>query len=277
MRAVVSLLLTGLVGYLALVVFVYFYQARLLYFPNVPGRELEATPQSLGLAYEELSLTTADNVKLHGWFVPAADNAAAVILCHGNAGNISHRLDKLRVFHDLGLAVLLFDYRGYGRSEGEPDEEGTYRDARAAWDYLTTRRGVPAARIVIVGESMGGPVAAHLAQEVRPGALILASTFTSATNLAARFYWYLPVRLIAKFRYPTVDYVARVRAPVLVIHSRDDEIVPFAHGEELFSRAAAPTQFLEIFGDHNAGFTMSGPRLAEGLREFLVTQGLLQP
>jgi pimeloyl-ACP methyl ester carboxylesterase len=270
------ILLTGVAVYVLLIAYVYVFQARLIYFPNVPGRTLAATPSQIGLMFEELRIKTADRVALHGWYVPAAADAPVALLCHGNAGNIAHRLDWLQMFRGMGFAVLLFDYRGFGQSSGTPTEQGTYFDAQAAWDYLTNTKGFSPRSIVIVGESLGGPIAAHLAKDVAPGALILISTFTSVPDLARTLYWYLPVRLLARFRYPTAAYVARVHVPTLVIHSRDDEMIPFLHGEELRQRAGGPAQFLEIFGDHNAAFMLSGPKLTKGVRSFLESHSILK-
>lgn len=275
-RTLLLVLLTGVAVYALLMAYVYVFQARLIFFPNVPGRTLAATPSQIGLRFEEVRITTADQVDLHGWYVPAAAGAPAVLLCHGNAGNIAHRLDWLEIFRGMGFAVLLFDYRGFGQSSGTPTEQGTYLDAQAAWDYLTNTKGFSPRSIVIVGESLGGPIAAHLAKDVAPGALILVSTFTSVPDLARTFYWYLPVRLLARFQYPTAAYVARVRVPTLVIHSRDDETIPFLHGEELRRRASGPAQLLEIFGDHNAAFMLSGPKLTEGMRSFLEGHSILK-
>ena len=269
MRTVSLTLLIAAAVYVLLIAYVYFFQARLIFFPNVPGRTLTATPSQIGLEFEDVRITTADRVDLHGWYVAAPAGAPAVILCHGNAGNIAHRLDWLELFCGLGFAVLLFDYRGYGRSGGTPSEQGTYLDAQAAWGYLTNAKGFSPGSIVIAGESLGGPIAAHLAKDVAPGALILVSTFTSVPNLARALYWYLPVRLLARIQYPTAEYVAHARVPTLVIHSRDDETVPFFHGEELRKRARGPVQLLEIFGDHNAAFMLSRPKLVEGIRSFL--------
>lgn len=276
-RSLLPILIAGAAIYLLLLVAVYFYQPRLIYFPDVPGRALVATPAAIGLSFEDVRFESRDGIEAHGWYVPAGEGAPTVLFCHGNAGNISHRLEWLEILHDMGLAVLLFDYRGYGQSSGSPDEQGTYDDARAAWDYLTRNKGTPPGSIVIFGESLGGAIASHLAgdKDIQPGALIVTSTFTSAPDLASRFYWYLPVRLLARFNYPTATHVQRVRAPILVMHSRDDEIVPFAHGEEIFRRANAPKQFVELLGDHNGGFLMSGPKLTAGLRNFLEGQGLV--
>jgi len=261
--------LTGVAAYAVLVAYVYLFQSRLIYFPNVPGRALTATPADIGILCEDVRITTADRTELHGWYAPAGAGALTVLLCHGNAGNISHRLGWLEIFHDMGLGVLLFDYRGYGESSGKPDEPGTYRDAHAAWDYLTNTRRQPPRSIMIVGESLGGPIAAHLAQDVAPGALVLASTFTSAPDLARQFYWYLPVRLLARFNYSTVDHVRHVHAPVLVIHSRTDEIVPFSHAEAIFRRANEPKELLEVLGDHNSGVLLSGQQITQGVRRLM--------
>ncbi len=268
-RTVVSILLAVILVYVSLIACLYLLQSRLIYFPNVPGRTLTATPGDIGLMFQDVRIQTADGTELHGWYVSAALGAAAVLLCHGNAGNISHRLEWVRLFHDMGLSVLVFDYRGYGMSGGAPSEIGTYIDAEAAWDYLTTRMRIAPDRIVIVGESLGGPIAARLAGSKHPAALILVSTFTSVPDLASGFYWYLPVRLLARFRYPTAEYVTDVSAPVLVIHSLQDEIVPFSHAEEIFRRAHEPKQLLSITGDHNSAFSASGPQLRQGIRRFL--------
>jgi hypothetical protein len=268
-RTLLLILLTGVAFYVLLIAYVYVFQARLIFFPNVPGRTLATTPSQIGLRFEEVRITTADRVELHGWYVAAPAGAPAVLLCHGNAGNISHRLDWLEMFCCMGFATLLFDYRGFGQSSGTPTERGTYLDAQAAWDYLTNTKGFSPRSMVIVGESLGGPIAAHLAKDVGPAALILVSTFTSVPDLARGLYWFLPVRLLSRFQYPTAAFVARVHAPTLVIHGRDDEIIPFLHGEELRRRAGGSAQLLEIFGDHNAGFMLSGPKLTKGVRSFL--------
>jgi pimeloyl-ACP methyl ester carboxylesterase len=275
-RTLLPILLTGVAVYVLLIACVYVFQARLIFFPSVPGRTLTATPSQIGLGFEEVRIRTADRVDLHGWYVTAPAGAPVVLLCHGNAGNIAHRLDWLEMFCGMGFAMLLFDYRGFGRSSGTPTEQGTYLDAQAAWDYLTNTKGFSPRSIVIVGESLGGPIAAHLAKDVAPGALILVSTFTSVPNLASTLYWYLPVRLLVRFQYPTAAFVAGVRVPTLVVHSRDDEMIPFLHGEELRRRAGGPAQLLEIFGDHNAAFMLSRPRLEEGMRSFLEAHRILK-
>ena len=267
--AVVSFLLVATGGYGALLLIVYLIQPSLLYFPNVPSREIVATPEQVGLDYQAISLHTDDGVTLDGWFVPAGRPRATLLFFHGNAGNMSHRLDSLRVFHDLGLSTLIFDYRGYGRSEGEPSEQGTYRDAEAAWRYLTSERGLAPQRIVLFGRSLGGAIAAYLASRRAPGALILESTFTSVPDLGAEIYPFLPVRWLSRFRYATSVYVAAASCPVLIVHSRDDEIVPFRHAQRLLTAAHEPKRLLQIDGGHNDGFLVSGRSYREGLDTFV--------
>jgi hypothetical protein len=263
---VTSLLLAIALGYGAIGVLVWVMQDRLVYFPE---RALALTPREYKFAYEDVALVAEDGVRLHGWFVPAEQRRATLLYLHGNGGNISHRLEKIAIFRRLGLDVFIIDYRGYGRSEGAPGEEGTYRDARAAWKYLTETRALAPSRIVAYGESLGGAVAAVLAAGHTPGALIIESSFTSAPDLGAQVYPWLPVRLLSRYDYDARAAVARVRAPVLIIHSRADDIIPFAHGERLFAAAPEPKQLLEITGDHNAGFLLSGRRYVEGIDAFL--------
>ena len=269
MHTVLSLLLTGGVAYCALVLLVYVFQARLLYLPNVGGRSLAATPTDIGLEFEDVRFATDDGVSLHGWFIPATDGKRVLLFCHGNAGNISHRLDSIRIFRDLGVSVFIFDYRGYGLSDGEPSEAGTYRDAEAAWNHLIDARGFSAGQVVVYGHSLGAAIAAHVAQDKRPSALILESAFTSVPDVASRHYAFLPVRWLSKFEYATAMYVRNVHAPTLVIHSPEDEINPMEQGHAVFERANEPRAFLEIHGDHNAGFLMSGTRYTDGLQRFL--------
>ena len=268
-RTLLLISLTGVAAYAVLIAYVCLFQSRLIYFPNIPSRALTVMPTEIGLDFEEVRITTADRIELHGWYVAAGAGAPTVLFCHGNAGNISHRLDWLEIFHDMGLAVFLFDYRGYGQSSGTPDEKGTYLDAQAVWDYLTNTKRHSPKSVVIFGESLGGPIAANLAKDVSPGALVLASTFTSVPDLASNFYWFLPVRLLARFHYPTAEYMARVHVPTLVIHSRTDEIVPFSHAEAIFRRANERKQLLEIRGDHNSALLVSRQQITEGMRRFL--------
>jgi uncharacterized protein len=253
MRMIFNLVITIATVYLVLVLLVFWWQSRLIYFPGI-GREIVIEPDQAGLDYESIEISTADQQTLHGWFVPAAEDKGTVLFFHGNAGNISHRLDYLSMFNQLGYNTLIFDYRGYGQSSGKPSESGTYQDAEAAWHYLTEVKGNVPASIVLFGESLGGAVAAWLASREKPGMLVLASVFTSVPDLASQIYPFLPVRQIARFDYDTLEYLRSVTCPVFVAHSPQDEIVPFTHGQDLFQIAPEPKQFLTLQGGHNDGF-----------------------
>jgi len=245
-----------LLVYLGLMALIYFKQSSLVFLPEF-DRSFRASPTDIGLPFAQLKLATTDGETLDGWLVPAdtkRETRGLVVFFHGNAGNIGHRLDYLRMFHDLGLATLIIDYRGYGRSSGTPSEQGIYLDAAAVWRHATQDIGFPANRIVIFGESLGGGVAAQLAAENRPAGLVLASTFTSVPDMGAELYPLLPIRLLARIRYDSLTRLAQIACPLLVIHSRNDDIIPFAHGQRLFEAARQPKQFLEIAGGHNEGF-----------------------
>jgi hypothetical protein len=255
-------------AYAGLAGMLYFSQSSMVYYPEI-GREIVATPRQAGLDYEEVRLLAADGVALHGWFVPSAQSRGTVLFLHGNAGNISHRLDFLLMFHRLGYSTLIIDYRGYGNSAGKPSEQGTYLDAEAAWRHLTETRKIPSDTIALFGESLGGAVAAWLAVRHEPAALVIASGFTSVPDLAAKFYPYLPVRRLSRFSYGTREYLQSVAAPVFIAHSPDDEIIPYRHGRALYDAAKPPKQFLELSGGHNEGFIFVRDSWARALGEFL--------
>lgn len=219
-----------------------------------PTRTLEATGSELGRPFEDVRFKASDGMELHGWFFPANTNSPraelAVLYCHGNGGNISHRLDTCAALLGTGVSVFLFDYRGYGRSAGRPGEQGTYRDAAAAYQWLR-QRGFAGTNIVAFGESLGGGVAAELALHEPLGGLVLQSTFTSIPDIGSELFPWLPVRWLATIGYDTRSKLPRLRVPLLVMHSRADEIVPFHHGERNFAAANEPKLFWELRGDHN--------------------------
>ena len=249
--------------------YLFLMQARLIYYPNIPSRELTGSPADIGLTYESVAIVTGDRITLHGWFVPAREQNGVLLFFHGNGGNISHRLDSLRIFHEMGLATLIIDYRGYGRSQGDISEQGTYLDAEAAWNFLTEVKKVAADRIVVFGRSLGGAIAAHCAAHHKPGGLILESAFTSVPDMASHLYPFLPARLLSRFRYSTIKELRSVSCPVLIIHSRDDEIIPFENGRQLYQAAPEPKRFLKIKGGHNDGFFVSGQQYIIGIKSFI--------
>ena len=259
---------TIIAAYSAVVFFIWLSQDRLIYFPHIGG-VVTTTPARVKLAFDDVRITTADGEKLAAWWVPAAPLRGVVLLFHGNAGSIADRIDYLPHFNAMGYAVLLVDYRGYGASTGKPSESGTYADARAAWHWLTLERGFKTADITVVGESLGGAVAAELAARMQPRALVLISTFTSVPDLGGEIYPWLPVRLISRYRYDTLAHLRNFRGPVLIAHSRDDEIVPFAHAERLYVEASGHKSMLEMRGGHNDSFLFSQPSWVRTVGDFL--------
>jgi len=269
MRGFFTLLIAAASFYVLLALMLFLFQDRMVFLPNMPGRTLTATPKDAGFDFEDVTLETSDGLKLHGWYVPAAQARGVVLFLHGNAGNISHRLDSIAIFHELGLDTLIIDYRGYGRSQGKPSERGIYLDAEAAWHYLVSSRGVAADRVIVFGRSLGGAVAAWLANQYTPAALIIESSFSSALDIARKLYPFMPVRLITRLEFPVSLHVSRLQCPLLVVHSRDDEIIPFTMAETIYESAAEPKSLLEIWGDHNNGFLLSRDRYLSGLNEFI--------
>jgi len=236
----------GLILYLLQPIFLY-----------APVREVSYTPNELGLDFEEVVFKTADRFLLSGWYVPRTNSPFTILFCHGNGGNMSHRLDSINIFYNLGLNCFIFDYRGYGNSESKPNEEGTYLDAMAAYNWLTEEKKIPPNDIVIFGRSLGGTIAAQLASRVKAKGLAIENAFTSYVDMGRKFYPYMPVRWFAKYSYPTIDYVKSVHCPVMIIHSRNDELVPFEFGLELYEAANEPKELAEISGSHNDGFLVS--------------------
>lgn len=219
-----------------------------------PDRVLTATGAELGRPFEDVRFKAGDGVELNGWFFPAATNShrprLAVLVCHGNAGNISHRLDTCAALLATGVSVFVFDYRGYGRSQGRPSEEGTYRDAQAAYQWLR-QKGFAGTNIIAFGESLGGGIATELAAREPVGGLVLESTFTSITDMGAELFPWLPVRWLGTIRYDTRSKLPRLHIPVMVMHSPADDLIGFQHGQRNFAAAKEPKLFWEIKGEHN--------------------------
>lgn len=258
-------------------ILLYIMQPRFLYSPL---REVSYTPGDLELDFEDVVFKSDDGLRLNGWYIPVTshrrertgDSRGAdlptrktaktaeftILFCHGNGGNMMHRLDSINIFRNLGLNCFVFDYRGYGKSRGKPSEEGTYLDVAAAYRWLTEEKKIQPDKIIVFGRSLGGSIAAHLASKVKVGGLVVESTFTSYVDIGKKFYPYMPVRWFARFSYRTIDYIKKVSCPVMLIYSRNDEVVPFNFGLELYEAANEPKQFVEIFGSHNDGFLISG-------------------
>jgi fermentation-respiration switch protein FrsA (DUF1100 family) len=247
------------------------FERKLIYFPQ---RAHDVTPRDLGLAFEDLTLTAEDGVRIHAFYLPPTGEPRwTVLLAHGNGGNVSHRLDRALLLQSkLQAAVLLFDYRGYGRSEGSPDEEGTYRDARAAHRWLVEEKGVPADRLVAFGESLGSAVALDLALARPCRALVLESPFASVPAMARAVYPFLPLWPFVRTRYDNEAKVPRLAVPLLVLHGDRDEVVPFSQGRRLFEAAPEPKRFFAIPGaGHNDTYLVGGAAYWNAVRAFLDT------
>ena len=244
------------------------------YFIYFPERDLEADPSQIGLAYEDVTFVTSDGVQLHGWFVPG-QGSVTFLWMHGNAGNMSHRLDNLKRLHNqLGVSVLLFDYRGYGRSQGRPSEQGTYLDAEAALTYLGSRGDGSSERIIYFGRSLGAAVAVEMAIRHPPDGLILESAFPSVPHIARRAYPFFPIWPFLRTRYDSQAKIATVGAPMLMLHGEMDDIVAIEAGRQLFDAAREPKQFYTVIGaGHNDTYQVGGQAYFDALRSFVERLG----
>ena len=271
-----------LVGVCAVVVLLMVaFEDSLIFFPtSYPDGEwdVESVAHGSGCVIEEGSYASEDGVRLHSWWcrrVESKQGGPVVLLFHGNAGNLSHRAElMLELANRVGADVVVAGYRGYGRSEGRPSEDGLYADARAAWRFVTVDRGVDPGRVVIFGKSLGGAVAVNLAAETDPAGLIVESSFTSIPEMAARHYPFVPKFLI-RTRMDSLAKIPSLRCPLLVIHSRADEVVPFELGRTLYEAAPEPKTFYEVEGaGHNETWLVGGQSYFEAIARFV---GELQP
>ncbi len=233
--------------------FIRFLEKKSLYFPV---RTIEATPKDIGLDYEDVIVTTKDRIQLWSWFIPVKTPRATLIFCHGNGGNISHRLEKIKIFNNLNLDILIFDYRGYGMSKGSPSENGLYLDAEAMYDYLVKERKISPDKIVGYGESLGGSVIIDLASRHELGGMIIEGSFPSLRDMAKKYFPFIPAA-IYKSKFDSLQKIKTINYPKLLFHSKSDEIVPFELGKKLFEHAAEPKDFVKLQGGHNDAFLTS--------------------
>ena len=243
-------------------------EKRFVFFPTA---EITQTPAAMGLAYEEVFFITTNGLRLHGWFVPGSGDMTWVWF-HGNGGNVGHRVEELALFHHkLGVNQFIFDYRGYGRSEGTPSEKGTYQDARASLAYLNSRPDVDAGKIVYFGRSLGAAVAVELAASHPPLGVVLVAAFSSMEDMAQLTFPYLPVRFLVKGHYDSLSRIQQVHSPLLVMHGDLDDTVPISQGEKLFNAANSPKRFHLLTGAGHNDTYIAGQGYWEALDQFLST------
>ncbi|MDD5727731.1 MAG: alpha/beta hydrolase [Victivallales bacterium] len=267
LKTFILIILLLLVFYIVLLLISYFIQEKLIFYPV---RDLAATPEELSLNYENVDFASGDGTRLNGWFIPAAKAEYTVLFCHGNGGNISHRLDTISLFNSLAVNFFIFDYRAYGASGGTLSEAGLYADGIAAWRYLTVERGIAPDRIIVVGRSLGGAIAARIAGKFSPAALVLESTFTSIPDMAGKVMpWILFSRRLLRYKLATRTALAEVKCPVLIFASRDDALVPFSMGEKLLAAAKEPKTLVELTGGHDDCYFLCRTKYTEALKNLL--------
>jgi uncharacterized protein len=236
-----------------------------------PSATIEQTPQRVGLDFEDLFFATRDGLRLNGWLIPHRQARSTLIWFHGNAGNISHRVENIKLLHDkVKVNIFIFDYRGYGRSEGRASEEGTYLDGEAALAFIQKRLATEPKKIILFGRSMGAAVAAEMANRFDSQGLILETPFLSVREMAREIFPFLPIGFLLRTQYDVRQKIQKIKTPLLVLHGDQDEVVPFAQGKMVFAAAPEPKKFFTIAGArHNDTYLIGGEPYFEQLRAFI--------
>lgn len=245
---------------------------KFLYYPE-PFPSGNWRPEAFGLEVEDCYFTTDDSVRIHGWYASAGEESLKTILWfHGNAGNIAHRIDNLKRLVELGINVFIIDYRGYGRSAGKPSEKGLYRDASAAYRFLIEEKNTTPDDLIIFGRSLGGAVAIELALHHQCTAVILESSFTSVKAMAKQIFGFLPIESILKSKFDSINKIEKLSCPVLIIHGTNDELIPYAHGLELFEKAKSPKYFYKVgYAGHNDLIDIGGDLYFQRIKKFVLS------
>lgn len=261
LRGVVYIIL----GLFLLMGYIRYIESRSIFFP---AKKIEFTPEDIGLSFEDVYITTEDNIKINGWFIPNKKAEYTIFLCHGNGGNIGHRLDKLSLLYQTGLNIFIIDYRGYGRSSGKPYERGLYLDAQAGYNYLVNKKRILPQRIILYGESLGSSVVIDLASKVKIGGLIIEGGFSRGRDMAKRIYPFLPSFLFSNM-YDSLTKIKDIKESMLFIHSRDDEIVPLDLAYKLYNASKADKRFVLLEGSHNNAFLESREKYISSITAFI--------
>jgi len=276
-QMIVSILVWLLVFYIVIIVGARLFENNFIYYPT-KYPEGEWAPEKWGLEVEDVFLTTEDGVRIHGWYAPARVELSprkpniTILLFHGNGGNLTDRIEKIQLLTKVGADVFAIDYRGYGRSEGRPNELGIYEDGHTAYRYLTETRGIPSERIVVLGESLGGAVATEIAVKHPVGGVILESTMTRARDLAIRTMPIVPPSLYLRTKFDNLGKISQINAPVLIIYGTKDTTIPPSHSRRLYEAAREPKRILAIEGaGHNDLFILGHREYGQAVKEFLVS------
>jgi fermentation-respiration switch protein FrsA (DUF1100 family) len=271
-RRILSLFLSILLAYVLVLALVRMFESRLIFFPDYPSR-LDGDWHPRGLNVEDVWLTASDGVKLHAWWIPDERARFTFLAFHGNASNIANRAPTYEFLHGTHVNVLALEYRGYGRSEGKPNEAGVYRDAEAAYDYLVNSKGIDRRTIISFGQSLGTAVATHLATRRQVAGVVLEAPFPSASRVARKIFWFLPgLSLLTYGQFDTRTRLREIHAPVLIVHCSQDPVIPFQFGQEVYEDAVTPKKFLQINGYcHEESSAIAPTQYRAALQEFLNT------
>lgn len=260
-----TIIIVALIFLSSLIIYFGFYEKWGIYYPS---KSITYTPKDIGLHYQDVFFKTSDDVVLNAWFIPA-ENRLTVLFLHGNAGNLSNRVEIINLLNNLKVNVFIVDWRGYGKSKGTPHEQGLYQDALGAYNYLVKEKNIRPDSIVVYGKSLGAVVAVDLASKVEVKGLIFDSGFTCARDLVRRFYPYFPAQYFLKVKYDSLAKISKISCPKLIIHSEDDEIIPFKLGKRIFEAATLPKQFMQLKGGHNEAIFFDVDKFSSQLEAFL--------
>lgn len=250
-----------IVLFLAFSAYLYFNQSKMIFYPT---SDFAVTPEEVGIKAEDVFIPVDENEKIHGWYFSSSDSGnsksnLAFLFFHGNGGNISHRFTTVSALTEMGLNLFMIDYRGYGKSDGKPGEQNMYDDAIAAYNWLINEKHYQPDQIVIFGRSLGGAVAIELATRVKCRSLLVESSFTSIYGMARKLFPYFPVKFLLRYDFGSIDRIGKISCPIAIVHSPEDDIIPFEMGKELYAAANEPKEFLEISGLHNDHTYMQRP------------------
>jgi fermentation-respiration switch protein FrsA (DUF1100 family) len=243
-----------------------FYEKKMIFFPF---KDIEAFPSDYGIDFENIFFKTPDNIQINGWFIPSKSASKTILLFHGNAGNLSHRIEIIEMFSKLKVNSFIIDYRGYGKSNGKPSEKGIYIDAMASYEYLVNQKKIKPVNIIVYGKSLGTVVAIDLASKVKIDKLIVDSGLTSAKDMSKIIFPFLPLDIFLSVKFDSINKIKKVNCPKLFIHSTHDKTIPFSMGQQLFNMAIEPKQFYQSTGTHNEFLYINKTSISKILANFI--------